>query len=141
MARDKQLPTFLSRVSVRHAVPVNAVVLVAMISLALGLYMASRDDGIAVLASLINFGAVLAFVTLHVAVVWHYVIRQRSRNLLAHLICPLLGGGLLVAVAIHANVLAQKVGLIWLAAGVVVLAGLWLTGRRPTLSGMPGGTR
>jgi len=141
MARDRQLPGFLSRVSVRHAVPVNAVVLVAVVSLGLGLYMASRDDGIALLAGLINFGAVLAFVTLHVAVVWHYVVRHRSRNLLAHLVCPLVGGGLLVAVAIHANVLAQRVGLIWLGGGVLVLAGLWLSGRRPTLSGLSSGER
>jgi len=80
-------------------------------------------------------------VTLHVAVVWHYVVRHRSRNLLAHLVCPLVGGGLLVAVAIHANVLAHKVGLIWLGLGVLMLAGLWLSGRRPTLAGMPGGGR
>lgn len=138
MARDRQLPPILARVSPRHAVPVHAVLFAGGVSLGLGLYMASRSDGIAVLAGLINFGAVLAFVTLHLAVVWHYLIRQRSQNYLLHLLIPLTGVGMLVAVAIHANVLAQKVGLAWLGLGVLVLAGLILAGRRPTLSGLPG---
>lgn len=77
------------------------------------------------------------FLAGELAVVWQDVVRERSRNRLAHLVSPLLGVGLLVAVAIHANVLAQKVGLTWLAVGIVVRAALWLPGRRrPTLSGM-----
>lgn len=136
MARDRQLPQFLARVSVRRAVPVNAVLLVAALSLALGLYMASRDDGIALLSSLINFGAIIAFGILHLSVIWHYLLRQRSRRLGVHLIIPVAGIGLLAAVAIHANLLAQKVGLTWLGLGVLVLIGLSLTGRRPRLAGM-----
>ena len=122
--------------SVRRAVPVNAVLLVAALSLALGLYMASRDDGIALLSSLINFGAIIAFGILHLSVIWHYLLRQRSRRLGVHLIIPVAGIGLLAAVAIHANLLAQKVGLTWLGLGVLVLIGLSLTGRRPRLAGM-----
>ena len=50
MARDRQLPAFLAQVHPRTGVPVNATFLVAAVSLALGLYMASRDDGITLLA-------------------------------------------------------------------------------------------
>jgi amino acid transporter len=141
MARDRQLPAFLSRVSVRRKVPANAVLLVAALSLGLGLYMASRSDGIGLLASLINFGGMLAFITLHISVIWHYLVRQRSRNLWSHLIAPSIGAGILVFVVINANILAQKVGLIWLGLGVLILAGLYAAGRRPRLSGMtPEGT-
>lgn len=141
MARDRQLPGVLARVLPRKAVPVNAVLLTATVSLGLGLYMASRDDGIAVLASLVNFGAICAFITLHVAVIWHYVFKLRSRNYLAHLVSPLIGTALLVVVACHADVLAQRVALIWCGAGLVVLTLLWLAGRRPTLSGLAEGPR
>ena len=41
MARDRQLPAFLAKVDPKHRVPVNATLFVAVISLALGLYMAS----------------------------------------------------------------------------------------------------
>jgi amino acid transporter len=133
MARDRQLPRFLARVSVRRSVPVNAVLTVAVLSLGLGLYMASRADGIALLSSLVNFGAITAFVTLHVSVVWHYVVRNRSRNLWSHLAVPVVGAGLLVFVAINASVLAQRLGLAWLGLGVLVLVGLYLAGRKPSL--------
>jgi amino acid transporter len=136
MARDKQLPGFLARVSRKHNVPTNAILVVAAISLGLGLYMASRDDGISLLASLINFGALCAFLALHVSVVVYYVFRRRSRNLLAHLVMPAIGATILGFVVWNANVAAQRLGFVWIGLGVLVLAGLYLAGRRPVLSGL-----
>ncbi|UWZ40688.1 APC family permease [Dactylosporangium roseum] len=136
MARDRQLPRFLRKVSVKHGVPANAIVLTAVLSVAIGLYMAWRSDGIALLSSLINFGALSAFLVLHVAVVWHYLVRGKSRNLVAHLLLPAGGFAILTYVVINANVAAQRLALIWLGVGVLVLAGLYAAGRRPTLSGM-----
>ncbi|MFF5233656.1 APC family permease [Dactylosporangium sp. NPDC000521] len=137
MARDRQLPKFLRKVSVKHGVPANAIMLTALLSVVIGLYMAWRADGIALLSSLINFGALCAFLVLHVAVVWHYVVRNKSRNLWSHLLLPSAGFAVLMYVVINANVAAQRLALIWLGAGVLVLAGLYAAGRRPTLSGMP----
>ena len=136
MARDRQLPGFLRKVSIKHGVPANAIVLTAVLSVVIGLYMAWRSDGIALLSSLINFGALCAFLVLHVAVVWHYVIRKKSRNLVSHLLLPAAGFAILMYVVINANVAAQRLALIWLGVGVVVLIGLYAAGRRPTLSGM-----
>jgi amino acid transporter len=134
MARDGQLPAFLAKVSVKRSVPANATVVVALISTALGLWAAGRPDGVGLLASLINMGALIAFLVLHLCVVVHYVIRQRSRRLWAHLIAPLAGFAILTYVVINANVLAQTVGLVWLGIGAIVLAGLYLAGRRPVLA-------
>jgi len=136
MARDKQLPRILARVSARRSVPAPAVLLVAVVSLVLDLYMAGRSDGIAVLSTMINFGAICAFIVLHAAVIWHFVVRHHSRNLLTHLLVPVVGIALLLAVAINANVAAQRIGLIWIGLGIVVLIGLTLAGRRPRLSGL-----
>jgi len=137
MARDRQLPSFLSKVSPRHSVPTNAVFTVAVITLAIGLYVTlGRDDGIVLLSTLVNFGALAAFLTLHVAVIWHYMIRRRSRNILVHLVAPLIGFAILLFVLIKANILAQRIGLIWLGIGVIVLIGLYVAGRRPRLSGL-----
>jgi amino acid transporter len=136
MARDRQLPSFLARVSRRHNVPANAIGMVAALSLALGLYLAGRADGIALLASLINFGALTAFLSLHVAVFVHYVLRRRSRNWLAHVVVPALGATVLGFVVVNANVAAQRLGFIWIGLGVLVLAVMYATGRRPVLSGL-----
>jgi amino acid transporter len=136
MARDKQLPGFLARVSRRHNVPRNAILLVAAVSLGLGLYMNSRGDGITLLSSMINFGALTAFLLLHLSVIVYYVFRCRSRNLLAHLLMPALGATVLGFVIWNANVAAQRLGFVWIGLGVLVLAVMYATGRRPRLSGL-----
>ncbi|MFG1702473.1 APC family permease [Nonomuraea sp. M3C6] len=133
MARDRQLPSFLAKVDAKHKVPVNATLVVAVISLVLGIYMSTRTNGIGELASLVNFGAMFAFLLLHVAVVVHYMIRQRSTNWLAHLVVPVLGFAVLVAVVYNQNVAAQWVGGIWLAVGLIILAVTYVIGRRPVL--------
>ena len=136
MARDRQMPRFLSRINERHRVPANATLLVAAISLALGLYTASRDDGISLLSTLVNFGAMTAFLALHVAVVVHYVVRQHSRDWWRHLIVPVVGFAILLYVVINANIAAQVLGFAWLGVGVIVLIVFYVTGRRPSLAGL-----
>jgi amino acid transporter len=135
MARDRQLPSFLAKVNTKHGVPVNATLLVAGISLALGLYMASRSDGITLLSSLVNFGALTAFLVLHVSVIVHYRVRGGSKDWWRHLVSPSLGFVILAFVVVNAKVAAQTLGFVWLAIGVVILLGLMLTGRRPVLAG------
>ena len=131
MARDRQLPGFLRKVHPTRRVPVNATLLVAVVSLALGLYMNSREDGISLLSTLVNFGALSAFLLLHVSVVVHYVVRQKSRNWWLHLAVPVIGFAILVYVVINAQVAAQTLGFVWLAIGLVLMAVLIATGRKP----------
>ncbi|MFJ8043624.1 APC family permease [Kitasatospora sp. NPDC096147] len=134
MARDRQLPSFLARVHPTRRVPVNATLLTAGISLLLGLYTASRDDGITLLGTLVNFGALTTFLVLHVAVVVHYLVRNRSRDYWRHLIAPAIGFAILAYVIVNADIAAQRLGFVWLLIGAIVLAGLMATGRRPRLS-------
>jgi amino acid transporter len=134
MARDRQLPAFLSRVHPTRRVPVNATLLVAAISLVLGVYMSTRDDGITLMSTLVNFGALSAFLVLHVSVVVHHVVRQRSRDWWRHLAVPVIGFLILAYVVVNAQVAAQTLGFAWLVLGIVVLVVLLVTGRRPTMT-------
>ena len=134
MARDRQLPAFLAKVHPRHGVPVNATLLTALVSLVLGLFMAQRDDGITLLATLVNFGALTAFLVLHISVISHYLVRGKSKNYWKHLIAPALGFVILFYVVINAKVAAQTLGFVWLIIGVVLLVVLLATGRKPDLS-------
>ncbi|MFP3526538.1 amino acid permease, partial [Pantoea sp. SIMBA_072] len=86
MARDRQLPKFLSRVHPKRGVPVNATFLVAGISLVLGLYLVTQPNGLTEISTLVNFGALTAFSLLNVAVVWWFVVRQKSRRWMVHLV-------------------------------------------------------
>jgi amino acid transporter len=134
MARDRQLPSLLAKVHPKHGVPVNATLLTAAVSLVLGLYMASRSDGITLLSTLVNFGALTAFLVLHVSVVMHYLVRNHSKNYWSHLIAPAIGFAILLYVVINAQVAAQTLGFVWFGIGVVLLIVLLSTGRRPDLS-------
>jgi amino acid transporter len=133
MARDRQLPSILAKIDPKHRVPVNATLFVAVISLVLGIYMSTRDDGITLLSTLVNFGALSAFLVLHVAVVWHFIGRRKSKDYWRHLAVPVIGFGILLYVVINAQVAAQTLGFTWLGIGVVVLVVLLVTGRKPEL--------
>jgi hypothetical protein len=83
---------------------------------------------------LVNFGALTAFLLLHVSVIVHYLVRRRSRDYLRHLVVPLCGLVILGYVVYRARDEAQLVGLIWLGIGIVVMIGLLLAGRTPRLA-------
>jgi len=87
MSRDRQLPSFLSKVSARQ-VPMAAILVVSAISVVLVLFFVGQ---IALISSLVNFGALFAFCLLHVSVVWYYIGRKKSKNYLLHLVVPTLG--------------------------------------------------
>jgi amino acid transporter len=133
MARDRRLPRFLARVHPTHQVPENATFLVAAVSLAVGLVMAERDNGIPLLSTLVNFGALSAFLLLHVTVLRYYLGVVGSRDYARHLVVPVLGLAILGYVVWQANVAAQTVGLAWLAVGILVLVVTYASGRRPDL--------
>ncbi|MEV0614076.1 APC family permease [Nonomuraea sp. NPDC050404] len=135
MARDRQLPSFLAKVSLKHSVPSNAILLICVLSVGLGVWMSTREDGVSLLSSLINMGAMVAFIVLHVSVIVHYSLRTGSDSVWSHLVAPLIGAGILVFVVINANVLAQVLGLVWLGVGIAVLIALYALGRRPSLTG------
>ncbi len=136
MARDRQLPSFLARVHPHHRVPENATFLVALISIVFGIYFASRDDGATLLTTLVNFGALTAFLLLHASVIAHYFVRERSGDLWRHLVAPGLGFLIIAFVIVQANVAAQRIGLLWLVLGAVVLGVFYATGRPPRLGAL-----
>jgi amino acid transporter len=133
MARDRQLPGILAKVHPTRRVPVNATLVVAVISLVLGWYMTTRDDGITLLSTLVNFGALSAFLLLHVSVVVHFIVRRKSRDYWRHLAVPVIGFAILLYVVINAQVAAQTLGFTWLGVGMVLLVFLLVTGREPEL--------
>jgi amino acid transporter len=135
MARDRQLPRFLAKVHPQHQVPERATFLVAAISIAVGVGLTLRaDNGVSLLTTLVNFGALTAFLLLHLSVIVHYLIRGRSKDYLRHLVVPLCGIVILGYVVIQAKVAAQAVGLTWLGIGLVVMVVLLVTGRTPALA-------
>lgn len=125
MSRDRQLPGFLSTISSRK-VPIAAILVVSAISVVLVLFFVGQ---IALISSLVNFGALFAFCLLHVSVVWYYLGRQKSKNYLLHLVMPTLGFLIIGYVLFNADSLAKIGGIVWLGIGTVVFVVNKLRGR------------
>ncbi|NEM46338.1 MAG: APC family permease, partial [Xanthomonas perforans] len=123
MARDRQMPQFLRQIHPVTRVPQRAILLVAALSLVLGLFFVGQIN---LLASMCNFGALTAFLLLHVAVAWHH--RGAGRPLL-HALVPLIGFIILAYVLFNADVYAKVGGSCWMVLGLAVLAFLRLSGR------------
>ena len=112
------MPKVLAKVHPKHNTPYLSIYLVAVLSL---LICYLFIDAVDTLTSLVNFGALSGFMLLHITVINHYWRRQQSGQLIRHLICPLIGFVIVAAIMYNMGVAAQKLGLIWIAAGVIYL--------------------
>jgi amino acid transporter len=121
MARDRRLPKALSRTD--SGVPRVALLCAAVVTLVAAVWAARRDDGLDHLVSVVDIGALTAFVLLHASVVGWFVVRRGGGTFSwwRHLLVPVLGAAITVAVIVEASATAQVVGAIWLAVGLVVL--------------------
>jgi amino acid transporter len=120
MARDGQLPKFLSKVDSKRQVPWNATLLVVIVSLALGIYLTLLPDGLVAISALVNFGAIVGFMLLNASVIWWFFIKQKSGRVFVHLIYPALGILVLAFVLWNARAAAQILGIGWLIVGIIV---------------------
>ena len=130
MGRDGILPRpFFGYVSPRFATPVYAILLVSVASL-----LAVVID-LTTLASIISFGALVAFSAVNLSVIKHYFIDLKERNgigLVRHLILPLIGFVLTVWLWFSLSGLTLIVGLCWLGIGLLWLLIVTRGLRRPT---------
>jgi amino acid transporter len=122
MARDRGLPRVLASVDARSQVPRAALLTTAAISVVVSVWAARRPDGLDVLVSIVNMGALAAFTLLHVSVVGYFVVRQGSRQWVPHLVVPAAGAAVSIWIMVSATGLAKIVAAAWLAAGLAVFA-------------------
>lgn len=126
MARDRKLPKILAKVHPKFKTPYISTILVAGISLVVTLFFANR---IGELASVINFGALTAFLFLHVSVVMYFIGKKKSKNYVKHLILPIIGFLIIGYVWYSLDSLSKQLGFSWLAIGIVYLIFLKITKR------------
>ncbi len=116
MARDGKLPAILGKIHARYKTPYVSTLLVALISLLVGLFFGSRIDD---LSRIVNFGALSSFILLHLSVINHYYIRERSGDWLRHIVCPTAGLLVISYVLFEMDRSAKILGGCWIAIGVV----------------------
>jgi amino acid transporter len=121
MARDGRLPRALATVDAHHGVPRISLLTAAALTLIVSVWAARRDDGLDVLVSIVDVGALAAFTLLHGSVVGYFVVQRKGMARTAHAVVPVLGAAVTIWVLVAASALAKMVGLAWLGAGFLVL--------------------
>ncbi|NED88422.1 APC family permease [Streptomyces sp. SID11233] len=123
MARERRLPALLSKVDPRSGVPRIAILIAAVVTLVAAVWAARRDDGLDHLVSVVDVGALTAFVLLHASVVGWFVVRRMegAPSWWRHVLIPVVGAGVLIAVIVEATSSAQVVGASWFVVGLAVL--------------------
>ena len=107
----------LSTVVSDRQVPQNAMLLIAGLSLVIGLVGSQHST---LLITLVTFGALTAYILLHLAVLWHLGIRGSQRSWFAHVVSPVLGAAVLVYALWSADTNAKILGLAWMGVGVLL---------------------
>jgi amino acid transporter len=125
MGRDCQLPAVLAKVHAVHGTPYVGMIVTTAISLAVAIAMRYQMDE---LVSIVNFGALSGFFILHSSVIALFWVRGRSGRWFVHLVVPVAGIIVVIAVLSGMSALATTLGLVWLAAGLAY--GAVLTKRR-----------
>ena len=110
MGRDGIMPRkVFGHVSARFSTPTFAILVVSVISLA-ALWI---DLGF--LASIVSFGALVAFSAVNLTVIKHYFFDEGEKNVLNNVVLPVIGFLLTVWLWTSLSGLTLEVGVIWLA--------------------------
>ncbi|MBR6443957.1 MAG: APC family permease [Firmicutes bacterium] len=119
MARDRNLPGFLSKISPKRQAPYTATLAIAIISL--GVMFIPYET----LVLLVNIGAISSFILLDIAVIWHFVgINKEYKSVkdwILYIICPIIGAAILVFVLTGFSWVTYVVLGGWVVIGLIIL--------------------
>lgn len=116
MGRDRQLPHFFARVSPRSQQPWVANLFVAGVSLIVALVFQTRLDELALFQ---NFGALTAFALVNLALIGYFWFKKGSRDVVNHLVMPLIGVAIILALLFAMRPATLTLGLTWVTCGLV----------------------
>ncbi|MER6994276.1 APC family permease [Streptomyces sp. NPDC000410] len=137
MARGRRLPRALARTD--SGVPRVALLVAAAVTMTAAVWAARRDDGLDHLVSVVDIGALTAFTLLHASVLGWFAVRRKEGppSWWRHVLIPVLGAAVTIAVIVEASHTAQLLGAAWLTVGLVVLLGQRGRRRRRRRRGAP----
>ena len=126
MARDGQLPRQLAIISPKRNVPTVAMIVVALVSAAIGVIAVGQIE---IMTTMVTFGALTAYILLHVSVIVDFGFRQKSKKIFMHWISPIIGIAILGYALLSTSELAKIVGICWLIVGAIIAVVLRVKGR------------
>ncbi len=120
MGRDEVLPKkFFAYLSPQRKVPTYNIILMAVLGII------GSAIPLEIVVTIINFGALLAFIMVNLSVIVHYYVKDKQRNLagtIKYLVIPGLGFLTCLTLIIMLTPAAKWVGIVWLAIGIIYAA-------------------
>ncbi len=116
MGRDGGLPHALAKVHPKFRTPYVASLFVGLLTLVLVLTFGQLGSD--TISLFVNFGALTAFLLLHVTVIGYFFIKKRDGRWVAHLLVPLIGIAVIGYTWWSLDVPAKVLGLVWMAVGI-----------------------
>jgi putrescine importer len=124
MGRSGALPPgFFAYVDPKRGVPRNNVIAVGLVALA-GAFVLRATGGFDLGAQMLNFGALIAFTGVNLAVFVHYFLRQKQHTF-GNLVPPLAGFVVCAMLWWNLSATAKIAGSVWMAVGIIY--GAWKT--------------
>lgn len=124
MGRNRDLFHQLVYVHEGSGSPRLAILLSAIVNLGLAVCAAIVENGLGIIVSFIDIGALVAFVALHVSLISLMFVKNQKRTLISAVqfcVVPLMGIAILTPVLLHTETVAKIMGCIWLSFGIVYL--------------------
>lgn len=118
IASDGVFSDKLSQTNQNSGTPVLAVLSSSSLTLIIAVSAARVADGLDILVSLVNIGALSAFFMLHLAVIKVYFIQHKSSRIMLHLFVPVLGCLSIATIIILSSGFSQLIALVWLVFGI-----------------------
>ncbi|KRL02615.1 APC family permease [Liquorilactobacillus capillatus] len=119
MGRDGILPSPLAKLHRKYQTPVNAILLVGLISLVISLTLSQTA-----VSNLISFGALFGFILLNLSVIWKFYIKGDHDSFLAfvkYALSPFIGFAVSSWIFLSLSLDAKILGAIWILVGLVIL--------------------
>ncbi|WP_129657015.1 APC family permease [Rothia halotolerans] len=123
MGRSGAIPKVFSRVTGKTGVPLVGVLVAAAGNVLVAGWAATRSDGLDTVVSIVDVGALVGFIMVHVSVLTYFMIRRRGGrpSVFRHVVIPVVGAAVLALVLANSTPLALLIGAGWAVVGFVVL--------------------
>lgn len=116
MSRDGNMPKMFKKIHHQFKTPYVATWFIGILSLIMT-YLLSGE--IELLSTLVNFGALSAFIMLHITVIYYYKLKEKSKSIFYHLLFPIIGLLVVFYVWINTSQTIKIYGTLWLIIGAI----------------------
>lgn len=96
-----------------------ALISTTCVTMIIAVVAACFSNGLDILSSMVNIGALVAFFMLHLSVIKY--LKKENRNVLRHRVIPVLGAIIICYVIYQSSHLAQLLACLWLITGVMFM--------------------